>query len=315
VHAYRFRGLVDPMTMTTTELKTPGPPPKTRTIEVYDFRRPTTLAREHSRVLELAFETFARQWGTQLTSRVRVKSLVAVETVSMQTYDEYAASLPSTTAMVLCALEGHGSKAVIQFPNSSALSWVGRMLGGNGSAVAPDRKFTQIEQSLVKRLMDDALEDLRYSLGSLLSVPVSVDTIVYNSQFAQAAATSELMIVATFTIAVGDNQANATLAFPADVLLHKLGAVNPTDTTANARHLIEGQLGRVPVHVSMQLSEVAVKPSTILGLAVGDLLPVPHQKSKPFDITVRGHRIATAVPGTNGSRIAAIIVSTEETPK
>lgn len=303
------------MTMTTTELKPTSPPSKTRTVELYDFRRPTTLAREHSRVLELAFETFARQWGTQLTSRVRVKSLVAVEAVCMQTYDEYAASLPATTAMVLCALDGHGSKAVIQFPTSSALSWVGRMLGGNGSSTSPDRKFTQIEQSLVKRLMDDALEDLRYSLGSLLSVPVTVDTIVYNSQFAQAAATSELMIVATFTIAVGENRADATLAFPADVLLHKLGAVNPTDTAGNARSLIEGQIGRVPVHVSLQLAEVAVKPSTILNLAVGDMLPVPHQKSKPFDVTVRGHRIATAVPGTNGSRIAAIIVSTEETPK
>lgn len=302
------------MTMTTTELSNPAPPAKNRIVEVYDFRRPTTLAREHSRVLELAFETFARQWGTQLTSRVRVKSLVTVETVTMQTYDEYAASLPSTTAMVLCALEGHASKAVIQFPNSSALSWVGRMLGGNGTTTPPDRKFTQIEQSLVKRLMDDALEDLRYSLGSLLSVPVSVDTIVYNSQFAQAAATSELMIVSTFTISVGENRADATLAFPADVMLRQLGAVNPTDTVGNARELIEGQMSRTPVHVSLQLAQVAVKPGTILNLAVGDLLPVPHQKSKPFDLTVRGHRIATAAAGSNGSRIAAIIVETEETP-
>ena len=67
---------------------------------VYDFRRPTTLAREHSRVLELAFETFARQWGTQLTAKVRVLSQVECLSVQMQTYDEYAASLPATTAMV-----------------------------------------------------------------------------------------------------------------------------------------------------------------------------------------------------------------------
>jgi flagellar motor switch protein FliM len=162
--------------------------------------------------------------------------------------------------------------------------------------------------------MDDALEDLRYSLGSLLSVPVSVDTIVYNSQFAQAAATSELMIVSTFTITVGDNRADATLAFPADVLLRQLGAVNPTETAANARELVEGQVSRTPVHVALQLAQVAVKPGTILNLAVGDLLPVPHQRTKPFDLTVRGHRIATANAGSSGSRIAAIIVKTEETP-
>ncbi len=38
--------------------KKSGPP------EVYDFRRPMTLAREHGRVLERAFETYARQWAT-----------------------------------------------------------------------------------------------------------------------------------------------------------------------------------------------------------------------------------------------------------
>uniref|UniRef100_UPI0037045857 hypothetical protein n=1 Tax=Vibrio cidicii TaxID=1763883 RepID=UPI0037045857 len=83
-----------------TTLQAPAPD-----LPVYDFRRPTTLAREHSRVLELAFETFARQWATQLTAKVRVLSQVTCDSVAMQTYDEYAASLPATTAMVLCELE------------------------------------------------------------------------------------------------------------------------------------------------------------------------------------------------------------------
>jgi flagellar motor switch protein FliM len=79
--------------------------PKSKSIEVYDFRRPTTLAREHARVLELAFETFARQWATQLTAKVRAKSTAVSDSLEMKTYDEYALSLPSTTAMVLCAVE------------------------------------------------------------------------------------------------------------------------------------------------------------------------------------------------------------------
>ncbi len=69
-----------------------------RVVELYDFRRPTTLAREHSRVLELSFDTFARQWGTQLTTKVRANTQVVFEHVSMKTYDEYASSLPPTTA-------------------------------------------------------------------------------------------------------------------------------------------------------------------------------------------------------------------------
>ncbi|MHA7209583.1 hypothetical protein [Arthrobacter sp. MDT1-65] len=125
--------------------------PKSRSIEVYDFRRPTTLAREHARVLELAFETFARQWATQLTAKVRVKFTVVSESVDMKTYDEYASSLPATTAMVLCTIEGTKAKAVIQLPLSSEPSWVGRMVGGNGSQRPPERKFTQIDFEPARR--------------------------------------------------------------------------------------------------------------------------------------------------------------------
>jgi flagellar motor switch protein FliM len=283
-----------------------------RSVEVYDFRRPTTLAREHSRVLELAFDTFARQWGTQLTAKVRVLSQVTCEQVGMYTYDEYAASLPATTAMVLCTLENFSAKAVLQFPASAALSWVGYMLGGTGVQPAPDRKFTHVEQALIRRLMDDALEDLRYSLGSLLATPISVSSIQYNSQFAQAAAKSDLMIVGAFEIRVGDRTAPATLAMPADVLLPQLGETNPTSSAGNARELLDAQVAAVPVDVALQLTAAVVTPAMILGLSVGDILPIPHAKHRPLDVTVDGHPIASAAVGANGSRLAGVVITAKE---
>ncbi len=283
-----------------------------RTVSVYDFRRPATLAREHSRVLELAFETFARQWGTQLTAKVRVKSVVRLEEVTMQSYDEYAASLPAVTAMVLCSVEGDDSKLVVQFPGPSALGWVNRMLGASSDSPMPDRKFTQIEQALVRGLMDEALEDLSYSLGPLLSETVRVDTIQYNSQFAQAAAPSELMIVADFTMSVGEMHAPATLAVPAGILLPRLKKVSPADSRVDAPALISAQLEQVPVELSVRLAPSFVTPSQVLGLAVGDVLPLPHLENRPFDLTLDGTRLATAAPARNGSRAAAVIVTIEE---
>ncbi len=283
------------------------------TVEVYDFRRPTTLAREHTRVLELAFETFARQWGTQLTAKVRVVSQVSCEQVLMCTYDEYAASLPSTTAMVLCALDDIEAKAVIQFPTSAALSWVGHMLGGNGAHTAGERKFTQIEQALVRSLMNDALEDLRYSLGTLLVAPIAVDGIQYNSQFAQAAATSDLMIVARFEIRVGESIADATVALPADSLLPQMGEAHPMSDADDARELIHAQVSWAPVDVALRLAPATVLPGQVLTLTVGDILPLPHPQHRPFDVAVGGQILARAALGANGSRLACVVTSTDQT--
>lgn len=299
-----------------TEKNRTGARSASPTVEAYDFRRPTTLAREHSRVLELAFDSFARQWGTQLTSKVRAKTTVTSDSVAMQTYDEYVTALPATTAMVLSTVEGSESKAVMQFPIVSALNWISRELGGNGSHKPPERKFTQIEHALVYRLTVDALDDLKYSMGNLLTEhQLSVESIQHNSQFAQAAATTDLMIVATFTITVGDDEALSTIALPADVILQQLGALNPMDTNGDADELIRGQLGDVPVSVGLRITPIAVNPGVILNLQVGDVISLPHQKSEPFHVSVEDRSLYRAAVGTNGSRLAAYIVSTEENPK
>jgi len=268
--------------------------------------------------LELALETFARQWGTQLTAKVRVISQVTCEQIIMETYDEYASALPATTAMILCALKGIDARAVIQFPASAALTWVSYMLGSNTAQVVEERKFTQVEQALVRRLFDDALEDLRYSLGSLLDTAISIDTIHYNSQFAQAAATSDLMIVASFGIRVGDSSTTATLAIPAEALLPQLGQPSVAATTGNTREKVASQLGWVPIEVALSLSPVLVNPSRVLSLAVGDLLAIPHPQHRPLNLTVDGETLARAAVGANRSRLACVVVSSaaeNETPQ
>jgi len=308
------RGLPIVPVVTVQEHNSTGVPGKpARTVEVYDFSRPTTLARDHARVLELAFETFARQWGTQLTAQVRVISQVTCEQVLMRGYDEYAASLPATTTMVLCTVGSLEAQAVIQFPSAAALSWVTHMLGGTGLPAPSERPFTQIEQALVRRLMDDALEDLRYSLGALLILPIAVGAIQYNSQFAQAAATADLMIVASFVIRVGESTTCATLALPAEALLPQLGEPGPVLPPTPAAELLRAQLGWVPVDVSVRLTHARVKPSAILALAVGDVIALPHPTHRPLDLVVDGRPLARAAVGSTGSRLACIIIDTEDT--
>jgi flagellar motor switch protein FliM len=284
-------------------------------VETYDFRRPTTLVREHSRILELAFETFARQWGTQLTTKIRAGCAVVTEQVTMATYDEYAASLPASTAMVLFGLDGQESRGVFQFPSDAGLCWVTRMLGGVISGPILGRKFTPIEHALVVRLIEEALEDLRYSFGSMLAEVPVIEDIHFNSQFAQAAAMQTLMIVAVFTVQVGERSWRATIALPAAGLLDQLGNSNPLSDAAAAPAQLRAQVAEIPVEVALALAPVCVTPKAILNLAVGDVLTLPHPITRPFDLTVEGKPVARATGVTHGSRKAGQIVTTEETPR
>ncbi|MBB2924197.1 flagellar motor switch protein FliM [Cellulomonas cellasea] len=289
--------------------------------EAYDFRRPTTLAREHGRLLEMAFETFARQWGTQLTARLRVMSGVTFEGVALLSYDEYVRALPSTTAMVLCTVEQTRQTAVVQMPVSALMVWIDYLLGGNGVGDEREgRELTEIELTLVRDLLQHALGDLSYAFAALMPLDVSVRAVQYNPQFVQAVGASDSVLVATFTLASGEREDSATFMLPAELLLASLRANEGTDArTADERRAhalalveLDAAVQEVPVDVSVRFAPVTVSPRDVLGLTVGEVLPLSHPTTKPLDVVVDGVVLARAAAGNNGSRLACMVVTVEE---
>lgn len=279
---------------------------------LYDFSRPATLPREHARRLEVVFETFARQWATQLSTRVTASANVTAGPIALMGYGDYAGSLPEDTTMALVRLDAQEAMGVVQFPAEAALSWVGRMLGGTDSTVPSFRKLTDLEQSLIRRLTEEALEHLAYSFGPLLVGGLHAGGMHFNSRVAQAGTPGTLMLVASFVILTGGNSWAATVALPAQAVLAQLDGGHTVVDGRQAERLLRGQVAQAPVDVAMEMTGTSVRASTVLDLAVGDVLALPHPVGRPFNLTLEGKTVARAVGVTHGSRQGGQIVSIEE---
>ncbi|MPV39003.1 flagellar motor switch protein FliM [Georgenia subflava] len=280
-----------------------------------------TLAREHARLLEMAFGTFARHWANQLVARLRVSVQASVTGVEMRSYDEYIASLPTTTTMVVCTVEPGRRTAVVQFPLDSALIWVDQMLGGPGNpgAVA-ERELTEIEQQLIRELLRRTLTDLNYSFAGILPLDAELRNIQYTPQFIQAAEASTPVITARFELQVEGQAVPATVMIPAEGLITALrdGEHHETRTAeelaqeATQKDLLAVAVQEVPVDVSVRFRPVTVHPREVVQLAVGDLLPLHHPAAQPLDVVVGKRVLAQAAAGTHGSRLAGLVVHVKE---
>jgi len=288
--------------------------------EVYDFRRPMTLAREHARALEMAFETFARQWGTLLTSRLRVVAHVSLDTVEMRSYDEYVRSLPGMTTVVLCTIDQGRSTAVLQMPVDSTMLWVDYLLGGPGlTGRVPERELTEIEWQLVRELLGPALGELSYAFASVAPLEVTIRSVQYAPQFVQAAAASEPVIVASFTMELGDETSTATFMVPAETLLASLEAADELDSRSadevreheRSLALMAEQVHGVPVSVNVRFAPRTVTAADVVDLEVGDVVPLRHRADAPLDVVIGDVVLARAAIGSNGTRLACLVVSEE----
>jgi flagellar motor switch protein FliM len=289
--------------------KSSGPQP-------YDFRRPTKLSREHVRTLQIAYETFARQFATLLTTSLRVVSHVGLVSVEQLTYDEYVSALENPTVMATFTAEPLPGVGIIEISVPVTMSFVDHQLGGPGSADQPARPMTDIESMLVRGLLERALAEFRYALESLVAVTPKLGAIEYNPQFLQVAAPSDTVVVASFEMRVGAAECLATMCIPFNSLLPRLqSAVGRGPLSAQQRAArdaaavqMSNALEGAPLDVAVRFEPTTVRSEDLIDLAVGDVIPLRHTSSRPLSVTAGDVNFAHAVPGSHGKRLACLVV-------
>lgn len=279
-----------------------------------------TLAREHARTFEMAFETFARQWSMQLTSRLRVISSIVLDSLEMASYDDYVAGLPQHTTMAMVALDDGRASSVLQIPSDTTMLWIDYLCGGPGlERVENPRELTEIEYSLVVTLLQASMQDLGYAFSQVLSTTPSVRGIQYSPQFVQAVPAKEAVIIAHFDMTVRNHKTRASIMIPAELLVTPLSKSESDDSKSLAEvqeaKVASERLNRsmhgVPVSMSVQFKPLSVAPRDIATLEVGQVLRLNHAVSKPLDLMVDSLVIGHGVPGNSGRQLACKVVDVD----
>jgi flagellar motor switch protein FliM len=291
-----------------------------REVAPYDFRRPIQLSREHGRMLQAAFDGFARQATTIFTSTLRTVCQVTPVSVDQRSYAEYVDSLGSMTYLTKFSIEPMPGIAVLELPLPAVMSSVDHMLGGPGTKDQPDRALSDIESVVVRGLVERLLDGLRYAMSELVSIdPVAVG-IEYSPQFAQVAGGSDVMVVVTLDVKINEQSHRLTVCLPFNSLLPHLtaaGAPAPVSNRERAERLAAAELlGRrfkdVPVDVAVRFRSTRMAPGAFTNLVPGDVLRIGHPASAPLDVVVDEATFAHATAGATAQRLAALIVSTPQ---
>lgn len=286
----------------------------------YDFRRPIQLSREHQRTLQLGFDGFARQATTVFTSSLRTVCVVTLVEIAQRTYSEYVDGLGSSTYMTLFSAEPMPGTGVLEIPLYATMSCLDHMLGGPGSEEQPDRPLTEIEDGVIRGLVERLLSEMRYSLAPVVMLEPTITGVEYSPQFAQVASAADVMVVVTFELKIGERAYPLTVCLPFSGLVPHLtnatghGAVSDREKAQRAQSslLLHEQFAQVPVAVAVRLRPITLEPADLADLKPGGVLRLNHPAAAPLEVNFAGHTFAHATPGVRGQRLAALIVATPE---
>lgn len=282
----------------------------------YDFRRPIQLSREHTRVLQIAMDRFARQATTSFTGVLRTIATVSLESIEQKSYVEYVSTLESTTYMTIVETDPLPGSGVLEMPIGSVMLCIDHMLGGPGAIRQPNRSLTEIESQVVARLFEQRLlADMREAFQRIAPLSLSVKGVEYSPQFALASSTADIMVVTTFTVKFHDHQTRLTFALPFSGLNPLLvAAAAPTPAQgreAEKEREFTAALGRqfqdVPLPMQVRLPSIDLSPADLVGLKVGDVLKLGRQTA--WEVAVNDDVFAYAQHGVMNKNRAARIIS------
>lgn len=280
-----------------------------------------TLTREHNRALEMAFQTFSRQWGTLLSSRLGALVSVTLDTVEMRSYDEYIQSLPQVTTTIVLQVDPSRTPAILQIPTDATMTLIDCLLGGPAATLEmPFRELTDIEWKLMRDMLDLTVGELSYGLQPVAPMTFEVRSVKYNPHFIQLIPATEPVLVARFDMTIGPVETQLSLMFVADSLLSELRAADDTGGRSDEEQrehavsleLLSARINEVPLPVAVRFGGRTMGAKEISHLEVGSLVRLGHPADRPLEVVVGDVVLAHAAIGVNGTRVACLVVSTEE---
>ncbi|MFS8581976.1 MAG: flagellar motor switch protein FliM [Limnochordales bacterium] len=299
--------------MTMAELL-PGPY-RTQTVKRYDFRRPDKFSKDQLRTLQIIHEGFSRGFATYLSGYVRTIVEGEVVLVTQSTYDEFVRSLTNPTLIGVFSMAPLEGSAIIEIPPDLTFVIIDRLLGGPGTVPARIRELTEIEQTVMRRVLERSLTALSDAWSNLVQLEPRLERLEVNPQFVQLLPPHDMVVVIALRVRIRGVEGRVNICIP-------YIALEPIASKLSAHYLFGGgekvetgqyvedirkQVETMAVPLVVSLGEAVVTVAELLDLAEGDVIRLDTRVSEPLSVRVGDKTKFLAKPGRLGSRLAVEI--------
>ena len=279
-----------------------------------DFSRPTKFSSDQQRRITRATETFCQTANTRLSSELRWPVEFEVLNTVQLTWAAAQAQLPPNSLSVLVEVEPVGTRMLLTAERSFVLTGLECVLGGSPEQMPRERRLSEIDWSLTRRLFESILLPLSLVWKELAGVTLTAGEIDPHDA-SQVASVSE----PTFTILIECRLNKQSFAL---ALLIPWIAIEPLARTISGHgasrantHLhgepIHDAMSLVPVTLRAEVAAVEMEVEEILSLVPGSIIKFGVSADDGISLYAENTRLARAQPGASGARRAIQICGPE----
>ncbi len=286
-------------------------------VKNYDFSRPTKFSKEHLRTLEIIFEHYSRLISTNLPVYLRKNVQVTVASSETVTFSEFSNALSNPSVLGIVNFVPLNGNIIIEISTNICYAMLDRMLGGSGQPLEKSRDFSDIELTILQKVLVMFTQLMREPWKNVVEISPVLSRLETNPQFAQVIAPSDMIAIVTLNMKIGDVEGMVNICLPFFTLEDVMDKLNTKYwfSTMQENHdehyeeYIESMIRRVDIPIKAVLGKSTISVNDFLNLQVGDCIRLDSRVDTDMNVYVGNIKKFTALPGTEKDSYAVQITS------
>ena len=287
-----------------------------RKIKVYDFKRPDKFSKDQIRTLYMLHESFARLLNTYMSSHLRTLVNVDVASVEQSTYQEFVQSLINPSVITILGVPPLKGNIIFELSSEIAFAYLDRVFGGDGSTSIKTRVLTEIEDAVMRRFVNSAMERFKESWSNVTPMNPVLEATESNPQFMQIVPPNDMVVVVTMNTKLGEVEGFMNICIPYLVLEPIMSKLTTTfwvaasaakDDKSGYTEIIRNKLNKTQVPFVVEVGRVQITIREFLTLGFGDVLQLNTKVKEDFPCMVGTNAKFLCRPGTFGKKLAVQI--------
>ncbi len=271
----------------------------------YDLANQEKIIRGRMPTLEIVNQRFSRDFRTTMSAMLR--KLVDISPLSIDTikFGDFLKSLPVPSSLHLFKMEPLRGYSLCAIDSKLVFALIDIFFGGDGASIlkVEGRDFTPIEDSMIRRVVKEALENYQTAWAPVHKLTFEYVRSEMNPQFVTIVPPSDIVITTVFELEIEDTTGTLTICIPysnIEPIRAKLYAGFQTErleVDSNWIRRLKKLITTLEVDMRVKLSEKDMSVEEILNLKEGDVINFNKDIDEPLIAEVEGIAKYKVIPG------------------
>ncbi len=296
-----------------------------REVKVYDFNHPDRFSKDQIRTMHNLHDHFARIFSISLSAFLRTIVECKLVSVDQISYEEFIRSIPNPTSLNVINMDPLEDKALIELSPTLSFPVIDRLMGGSGTVFKKNRELTEIEQTIIEKVLYRAFDCLHEAWANVIPLNLSLEQSETNPQLLlQQYLPSEMVILMTFEVTLGEISGTLSFCIPYPTLepvasqLSSSSWYSATKKELSEEHaeVLYDRLRRVHLPIIAYAGSAELTLRELLELKEGDVVQLRRKTDDDIVVQIGNEYRYFAKPGKkrghNAVKITKIITGPDD---